>query len=355
MNKKIIALSLLAISFSSVYAQEPKNEKKDLTDKIFALYQKGDLEKAVEAGEKLVKLEKDSNDSVSYVNALVNLARIKREYYVYLQNKIVGNQLDALERRDTAEKANQNANDAEQLFRQALKLNEKSGKGQTAQTADIKKDLAWIIYNHSYSGAKTIEKSRSRIDEAEKLLLDSITISEQTRGKDSDETLFAALDAGDFYYKYVNFDKALPFYERFIQTYEQKHGANHPDLVRALRPYASILFTTFQDQESAAAVKRIESITKKNEKMPKGEINLHLRSKDSVAYSAPIIMQKIKVVPVKVEVDETGKIIKAAAETDNDKLGVEAETVVSKWMVRPFSYNGTTRKMRGILIYRKSQ
>jgi len=89
--------------------------------------------------------------------------------------------------------------------------------------------------------------------------------------------------------------------------------------------------------------------------MPKGEINLHLRSKDSVAYSAPIIMQKMKVVPVKVEVDETGKIIKAAAETDNDKLGVEAETVVSKWMVRPFSYNGTTRKMRGILIYRKSQ
>ena len=382
MNKKIIALGLLLISFASASAQEPKDEKKELTEKVLGLYQKGDLEKAVEAGEKLVELEKDSKNSASYVIALINLARIKREYYVSLQDKIFGSQSNASEKSQMMGKASQNADEAEQLFRQALELNEKSGKGQTAQTADIKTDLAWIVTNHSYSGAKTVEKSRGRIDEAEKLLLDSIALNEQIRGKDADETLFAALNAGDFYYKYVNFQKALPLYERFIQTYEQKHGANHSDLVRALRPYASILFTTFQDQESIAAVKRIESITKKNEKMPKGEIDLHLRSKDSVAYTAPIIMQanekaenyrmKLKaegktpsaadtasmrrmiIVPVKVEVDETGKITRAAAETDNDKLRAEAETVVAKWTVRPFSYNGTTRKMRGILIYRKS-
>ena len=382
MNKKIIALGLLLISFSTISAQEAKNKEKELADKVFASYQKGDLEQASEVGEKLVKLEKDSKDAFSYLNAVINLARIKREYYVALQNKLIGNQLSASEKRATAEKAVQNADDAELLFRQALELGEKSGNGRTAQTADIKRDLAWIISNHTYSGTKTVEKSRSRIDEAEALLLDSIALSEQTRGKDADETLFDALDAGDFYYKYVNFEKALPFYERFIQIFEQKHGTKQPDLVRALRPYANILFTTLQEQESAAAVKRIEEITQKPEAMPKGEIDLYLRSKDAVAYSAPIItemnekaeifrnklkaegktlntgdissMPRAVTVPVKIEIDETGKITKATAVTDDGKLRAEAEATVSKWIVRPFSYDGTSRKMRGILIYRKS-
>jgi tetratricopeptide (TPR) repeat protein len=382
MHRKIIVLGCLIISFSSAFAQETKNERKDLTDKIFALYQKDDLEQAIELGEKLVKLEKSSKDSASYVNAVLNLARLKREYYVSLQNKMMGRQLNALERREIAEKAGKNADDSEILFREALELNEKSGKEKTAQTADIKRDLAWMVSNHTYSGQKTVEKSRGRIDEAEKLLLDSIALSEQTRGKDADETLFAVLDAGDLYYKYVNFEKAQSFYERFIKAYEQKHRPNHPDLVRALRPYANILFTTLQDLESDAVVKRIESITNKKEPMPKGEINLHLRSKDSVAYSAPIIMEmnekaenfrnrlkaegktlntgnitsmpRNSVVPVEIEIDETGKVTKAAAKTDNDKLRAEAESVVSKWSVRPFSYNGTARKMRGILLYRKA-
>ncbi len=85
MNRNLITLNLVAILSTYIYAQEPKNEAKELTDKIFALYQKGDLEEAVKAGEKLVKLESNSGDSVSFVNAAVNLARIKRAYYASLQ------------------------------------------------------------------------------------------------------------------------------------------------------------------------------------------------------------------------------------------------------------------------------
>jgi tetratricopeptide (TPR) repeat protein len=379
MKKFIIALSLTLCFIFPAAAQESKTEKQELTDRIFALYQKGDLEAAIDLGEKLVKMEKGSGEPVSRVNALVNLARIKRVYFVSLQNKLAGGKLSAPESKELREKATRNADEAEELFREALELNEKNGKEKTAQTADIKKDLAWLVSNHSYTGKKTVEKSRSRIDEAEKLLLDSIALGEQTRGREADETLFTVLDAGDFYYKYVNFEKALAFYERFIQSYGQKHGAEHADLVNALRPYASILFATFQEPESIAAIKRIEAITKKSEPLPAGEINLHLRSKESVAFSAPIIMEhnekaelfrsRLKAqsgtlslnnmprlirIPVSVEVDETGKILKAAAKTNDDKLKNEAESVVAKWTVRPFSYNGTARKLRGTLIYFKS-
>ncbi len=209
MNRKIFALGLLIIFTVSAFAQTDKNERKELTDKVFALYQKGDLAEAAEAGEKLVKLEKDSKDSTSYLNALINLARIKREYFVALRNQLTGNQLTAFEKQEAAEKADQNGEEAETLFRQALEINEKSGNGLTAQNAALKRDLAWIISNHSNSGAKTVETARGRIDEAEELLLDSININEQTRGKDADETLLVTLDAGDFYFKYVNFEKAL--------------------------------------------------------------------------------------------------------------------------------------------------
>ena len=380
MKKFIAAVCLIIISFMfSAFAQESKNEKKELMDKILASYQKGEFEEAVKLGEKLVKLEKKSNDSVSYVNSLVNLARIKSAYFVSLQNEIANSNPKPLNSKEIWEKANQNANDAEELFREALDRNEAAGNGKTAQTADIKRDLARIISNHSYSGTKTVEKSRSRIDEAEKLILDSISISEQTRGKDADQTLHAVSDAGDFYYKYVNFEKALPFYERFIQAYEQKQKTDHVEFVNALRSYASILFTTFQDQEAAAVIKRIESITKKVEPVSNRELNLHLRSKDSVAYSAPIITDfnemaesnrrlstagvlvgtsnrpRMISVPVGIEVDETGKIVKTAAKTNDAKLKNEAESVVSKWTVRPFSFNGEVTKMRGFLIYRKSQ
>jgi len=383
MNKIIIAIGLM-ISFAfAVAAQDAKSEKKELTDKIFALYQKGDLEAAVGLGEKLVKMEKKSDDPVSYVNALVNLARIKRVYFIALQNQLRGGKLSVSELKAAGEKAARNADEAEELFREALEINEKTGKEKTAQTAAIKKDLAWLITNHVYSGKKTVEKSRGRIDEAEKLLLDAVGTSEQASGAESDETLFIVLDAGDFYYRYANFEKSLPFYERFLQAYGQKHGANHADLVSALRPYAAILFATYQEQSAAAAIQRIEEITKSREPAPNGEIDLHLRSKDSVAFSAPVIMEQNERaetfrnrlraenrtlnsnnisqlsqminVPVLVEVDETGKIVKTAAKTNDDKLKNEAEAVVAKWTVRPFSYNGTARKMRGTLIYRKSR
>jgi hypothetical protein len=381
MSKRIAALSLLFIFTTTLYSQNSSTQKKELTEKVNTLYQQGKLAEAIKIAESLVKLEKDSTDTVSHVNALINLARLKRAYYVALQNRLAQNQVDPTERRETSETADKNAGDAEALFREALQLNETSGKGETTQTADIKSDLAWLVYHHISSETKTIEKSRSRIDEAEKLFLDSIALNEQTRGKDDDATLSVVRDTGDFYYYYVNFEKALPFYERYIQTSGQKGGPSHPDLVPALRPYANILFTTFQDGEATAVIKRIETITQRKEGLPAGNLNLHLRSKDSVAFGAALFqrfnkeseelrnklkaegktldrnnisaMPRMIIVPVRVEVDETGKITQAAAQTNDPALRVKAESEIAKWSVRPFSYNGTTRKMRGILSYRE--
>jgi tetratricopeptide (TPR) repeat protein len=379
MNKRIAVLALLLVLSATVYSQDAATQKRELPEKANTLRQQEKFPEAIKAAESLVKLEKDSNDSASYADALIFLARLKRDYFLSLRDKLSGHHVAPDEIKAVSETSAQMASEAEALFRQALQLNETSGREQTAQTADLKRDLAWLIYHYPLPGTKTIEQSRARIDEAEKLFQDSIALNDQVRGKDADETLFDALDVGDFYFHYANFEKALPFYERFIQTYEQKHGTNHPDLVRALLPYAHILFTTFQDQEATAVANRIETIKPQKENGINLYLNLNLRSKDAVAHGAAVserfnkLMEILRAkrtaegyqpnqglynevpriigIPVKVEVDENGKVTKAVAETKDANLKAKAEAEVSKWTVRPFSDNGTKRKMRGILSY----
>jgi tetratricopeptide (TPR) repeat protein len=381
MNKTLLISFLACVLFAgAVCAQNAADEKKILTAKAFALFQKGKLDDAIAAAEKVVALEKNSNqmDASSYANALVNLARMKRERFLALQNKA----RDAMpsERNDLRRKSLADIKDSEELFREALRLNEASGgRRQTAQTADIKSDLAWTAMNYTpvpNGDAPSIANTRARIDDAERFFAESLALNEQTRGRDADETLAVVLGMGNFYLKYDNYDKAYAFYERFVETAERTHGKNYPNLINALRPYAKILRATFQDAEAAEAVKRIEEITGKKEDAPKADLSLHLRSKDSVAFNAPNFiavneemrklrervgravsrsdiesMPKLERVPVRVTVDETGKILEAVAETNNSKLREKAEREISKWTVRPFSYNGAARKLRGYLFY----
>ena len=357
---KILASSAIAffILFGGVQAQEAAaNERKILTEKAYVLFQQGKLDDAIKIAEKIVKLEKNSNqtDTFSYVNALVNLARMKRDAFLLLRNKLVSGKIPPSEREAAREKMSEIAKEAEEYFRQALQLNESGKRTRTAQTADIKSDLAWLVYNYiPTDGKPSVANTRARIDEAEKLFVEAIALNDQIRGTEADETLFVVLGAGNFYLNYHNFEKALPYYERYLQTNEKTHGKNHPNLVNALRPYAKILFATFQDRESAAAVKRIEEISGQKENLPKDDLNFHLRSKDAVAFS----MQKsttskkgFERIFVKVVVDENGKVVEAVAETKDKKLGEKAEQEISKWTVRPFAYNNVTRKMRGYLYY----
>lgn len=363
-----ISVVLILLFLSPAFSQATKE---DLTNQAYTLYQQGKFEKAVESAKKVVKLEKfsQSKDSVSYVNALINLARINQGYFIDLQNKAVDKSIIGREKIELYKKISQIAGETEKLLREIIQINESDGRAQTTQTADVKIELASLVQKYNPTTVPSVESSRGRIDEAEKLLAQSLLTNEQIRGKDDDKTLAVVLQSGDFYYKYVNFEKALPFYERYIETTEKTHGKNYPELADALRAYSSIMFTTFQDRKAADALEKIERITQKKEET-KADKYLNLRSKDAVAFSVHVSQSlnsnrnlsitsgtnltsrpKIIRVPVKVVIDENGKVIEAIAESDDEKLRARAEQEVVKWSVRPFSYQGNTQKMRGYLTY----
>lgn len=365
MKKTLLLLSLLfSLTVFAVNAQNKPNEKQILTEEASSLLKQGKFSEAIEKAEKVVKIaEKEkSSDNNSYINAVANLARINQGCYLILTKESKNPNLEPRLRAAAAKKRFECAEAAYQNFNRVLTLN---NRAESIQNADVKTDLAMLAYKMG---------SREKIDESEKLFLDSIALNEKLRGKESEETLYVVLKTGDFYFEMSNYEKALPFYERFVQTTEKKHGVNHPALTEALRPLAKIFYTTFQDEQVAETLKKIETITKKPETSETVSLHFGLRSKDSVAFMGKIIPEyrddlasfnvlykvssvnpavrpKLTSVPVKVVVDETGKITEAVAETDNKKLKARAEQEISKWTVRPFSYGGTTRKLRGQLTY----
>lgn len=377
MPRFFYSLILVLIFTLSSFSQDSNlsEKRKELTAKVVNSLQGGKLDDAIEAGENLVKLEESikSSDTVSYTNALLNLARMKRDVFIILTDQSLNGKIESRNLSAANKKARESARQADDFYHHALQLNENGGRAETAQTADIKGELGWLIYNYA--------PSKQNIDVSEKFLLESIALNEKVRGKDAEQTLFEVLKAGDFYNQWDNYEKALPFYERYIQTIEKTQGRNSPTLVNALRPLAKILFTTFQEQEAQDVVKRIEEITKKSEEMPRPDLDFHLRSKDSVAMTMKLIpiyqeemknframlkaqnrtlnsnnisqVSKLQRVLVNVEVDEEGKVTKAIADNDtkDKKLAQRAEKEVSKWFVRPFFYNGIKRKMRGELFY----
>ncbi|MEJ7847321.1 MAG: tetratricopeptide repeat protein [Pyrinomonadaceae bacterium] len=258
-NNCLTAIALIFLCLAHIEGQKPNSaeEKKALTDKSFALFQQGKLNDAIELAAKVVELEKKSpkSDSASLVNATMNLARFKRDNYLRLRAKAADRGSPPKIRNQNQKEANKNAGEAEELYREALTLNESDGRSVSAQTADIKSDLAWLVHNFYPVRDTTLvdrPSTRSRIDEAESLYTASLALNEQTRGKDADETLLITLASGNFYLIYDNYEKALPFYERHIQTVDKKHGANHAELANALRPYAQMLFAIFQEQEAMA-------------------------------------------------------------------------------------------------------
>lgn len=222
----IISAMLILSTAGFVFSQ---NSSKDLTDQAFADYQQGKFEKAAAAAEKVVKLEKSnrSNNSVSYVNALANLARINQGYLVELQTKVVNKSVAGSERFELHKKIAGIASDIEKILREIIQINEKDGRAQTVQTADVKVELASLVQNYNSNPVR--QSSREKIDEAEKLLSEALSTSEQVRGKDDGKTMTIVLLTGDFYKKYVNFEKFCLFTKDILKQPKKSKAKTLPN------------------------------------------------------------------------------------------------------------------------------
>ena len=173
--KKLIGFAFALILFSNtIFAQvsdSSETQNTVVSKNSWSLFQQGKLDEAIAAAEKKVEAEKSLNsaDTTSYANALVNLAQLKQDYF-FIYRELFRNKKNSFQDiRSAPEKMQKNAKNADENFRLALRLNENGGRAETPQTADIKINLALLIYN--YIG------SRESIDESEKLFTEALALN----------------------------------------------------------------------------------------------------------------------------------------------------------------------------------
>jgi hypothetical protein len=353
MKRISLTIIICLASLVSVLAQETtQSESQKISVQIDTLYKQGKIDEAIGKAEKLVKIEaKTSLTSASYADAITTLANLLTENLRIgrakgLPNQSIDRELEAKRRIAWTGENNEIADKAESLFRQALIIYNRPIDDETTQTATIKGQLAWVRFHYQGKRVYTIDDVRPRIDEIELFYSQAIASHEKLLGKNSDLTLRTYIEFADFYLIYVNFEKALPYFELYQTEIEKKFGTDSKKLLKCLIPIARILIMSERQSEAVEIKKRIDKLSGRNEVLT--SFDLTVRSKDLLAqHYVGKELKKGRAVKVEILVDESGKIVEAIAKTDKERI----ESDMLKMTVRPFIYNNIARKMRGYFLY----
>jgi tetratricopeptide (TPR) repeat protein len=282
-----------------------------------------------------------------------------------------------------ASKLKKRAEGAEKNFRAALAIYQSRSQYDSLDAAAVKNELAWIL--SSQVAESTTENSRARIDEAERLYFEALGVREKLAGADSDLTLSSVLVFGDFYTHWVNFEKAMPLYERYVAAIEKNYGSSAKALVPGLRGLIQILVITMQDELARQMAKRITSITGRDEPLPTIYPQLGLRSRTAGKAKLPdfknadrgelfptksgargmsqtddslrgagqmdVPVFRFRQIVLEIVVDEEGNVMEVRNRDSNVKVDRALEEEARTWKFRPFVYKGVARKMRGAISY----
>jgi tetratricopeptide (TPR) repeat protein len=364
----IIIFALAATSFA-----QDNPDTAALNQRIAALYQQGKFKEAIPIAEKVVGAEKRREKGEIYAMALSNLAQLQKKYAEQLAGSLAGK--DIRQRVLYVDEISESAGKAKKLFGEAVDQFRTLNLEESMPVASAKAELASVVYH--FIVGKTAVEARGEIDNAEKLYLESIDTFDRLTPTPSDLELKAILSFGDFYRHYVNFEKAIPLFERYIAAVEHKDGPKSKDLIPALRAMMEIYFITDRDDDAKMTADRLSSITGKEEVVvpvwptltmrsrgiisPKESGFFHVGVSDNdsndihsmIALAAEMSSTgrvATKKLTVHVVVGENGEVVEAKATTVSkyDKQ-LEEAALASKF--RAFSYNGVARKMRGSIVY----
>ena len=235
-----------------------------------------------------------------------------------------------------------------------------------------------------------------RTNEAESLYTDALKKAQASTNEESDISLLSLFNLAEFELAMGKFEAAIPHYERCIDILEKKYGKKSINLLPPMESYAKVLMATDQDDRAFDILSRMVRITGKSMSMPKSLLNVSLRSESAFATSnAPTVEQKARAnkemvelagrhsilvsgasgelantrimssstfgrsyyenssaiklirVPVRVVIDETGKILEAEGLSKDKDDNVAAEKIVKEWKFNPFETGGQAKKLKG--------
>lgn len=395
----IIGHIVLLSAFSFAQAQPTRSQQ--LNQSVAALYQSGKYDEAIPVAEEIVGLERKEAATKNLVNALENLAQIRVTRFKKLVADLNAGTMDAAAAKAAVTRLRSDAERAEENLREAIKLTDAASATADQRTA-LLNSLAWLLYSYQPPDPEVsiaFDKSArdkfemrakaryyKRINEAESVYQEALR---SAAGNDN-ASLLTTFNFAEFALATGDLENALARLEKCIADVERIHGKTSRNLVEPLDRYIRALAATGQDDAAFEIVSRLVRVTGKSAGMPKTLLNISLRSDKAFAptnasgvesnaranreretlagrqatitssidamlavsthgkqyYDAGLPVN-INKVPVKVLIDENGKVVEAEAFASDKETKSDAETAVKEWKFKPFVTGGVARKVRG--------
>lgn len=393
----VITHILLLSAFSA--AQEPTRSQQ-LNRSVATLYQSGKYDEAVPIAEEIVGLERKGTSTKNLVNALENLAQIKVARFRRTLGELNAGSVDPAAIKNAVAKLHSDAQESETHLREALKIADAASDLKEQRIA-MYNSLAWLLYNYQPPDPevsiafdkigrdkfemRTRARLFKRVSEAEDLYKEALNT-----GAGENLLLLTTYNSAEFAMATGDLENAIARFEKCIADVERIHGKKSPSLVQPLESYIKALAATGQEDLAFEMVSRLVRVTGRSAAIPKTLLNLSLRADKVFApinssgvesnakankeritllgrratlnaslnamlavsthgkeYYDALGPARISRVPVRVLVDETGKVAEAEALTDEKEQKRDAESAVREWKFKPFVAAGQPRKIKG--------
>lgn len=394
----IIPLILLLTALTSGQVQPSRSQQ--LSESVATLYQNGKYDEAVPIAEEIVSLERKGASTKNLGNALENLAQIKVARFKRALAELNSGSVSPAAIKNAVAKLHSDAQESESHLREALKITDAASDHKEQRIA-MYNSLAWLLYNYQPPDPevsiafdkigrdkfemRTRARLFKRVGEAENLYKEALNT-----GAGENSLLLTTYNFAEFAMATGDLENALARFEKCIADVERIYGKKSQSLVQPLESYIKALAATGQDDLAFEMVSRLVRVTGKSAAMPKTLLNVSLRADKVFApinssgvesnakankeritllgrratlnasldamlavsthgkeYYDALGPARIAKVPVRVLVDETGKVVEAEALTDEKEQKRDAEAAVSAWKFRPFVAAGQSRKIKG--------
>jgi len=361
--KNLAALLLFCLFLSSVsYSQINKtSDSQKLNQQVALLYQQGKIGEAVVLAEKIVEIQRKNNnqDWQNLAVALKNLVILQKQHDEILIREVRDPKFSERERNDKRVILSKYYDSIPVLFEEVIEVYTKKLKTENLSLAEIKAEYAAYL---SASQGKYPGMGSTDPEKTEKLFEQALSIRKRYLGENDDLTLSTIQQIANFYQNDAKFEKSVPYYRLLIKEIENKYGKNSAYLLTPLRVNAKILRAVNDQVQSEVIEKQISDITGKAEPLAEFDLDLTLRNEKNK--SAELMenpntitsyLKKEKFLRVEVLIDEKGKAIeiKPGATTDKNINGKyvqqQAEKDIKEWKFKPLIFNGTLKKVRGII------
>lgn len=392
--------------FCAVSMAQPPSKSQQLNQSVAELYQAGKYDEAIPLAEEVVGLERKASNGKNLISAIENLAQIRVARFTRLVAELNAGTVDPGVVKSTLEKLKNDADGSEANLREAIRLADANQNDLSQQRIAMRNSLAWLLYNYQSPDPevsvgfdktardkfemRTRARYYKRINEAESLYQEALKIASAGANTKDGAALLTTYNFAEFALATGNLEDAIARFENCLAEVEKIYGKKSPSLVQPLESYVKALVASGQDDLAFENVSRLVRVTGKSAGMPKALLNLSLRSDRAFAptnatgvedsarankeratlsgraatvnasldailavsthgrqYYDNALSVKVVNVPVRVVVDETGRVVEAEALVPSKELKNDAETAVKAWKFRPLVIAGQPRKIKG--------